>query len=272
MAKEFSSITLGERLRTAQAGAFALTETTHDPLRALPRHCHEHANIAFVLSGSFTEIFDRRSFDCHPHDLIVKPPGERHANRYGAAGMRCIVIEIAKSRLESDYAVLHAFERTEHIRGGPLTALALRAYREFRLMDHASSLAIEGLLLEWIAEASRRRPMARERRTAPWLERAREYLHEEYVEGRSLATIASEIGVHPTHLAREFRKAFGCTVGEYVRKLKVEFACQLLVESDASLLEIACSAGFADHSHFTRTFRRLTGFTPGEYRRLTRSR
>ena len=271
MGTAFSAITLGERVRTARAGAFEITETTHDPLRALPRHCHEHANVALVLAGSFDEIFDRRSFDCRPHDLVVKPPGESHANRYGTAGMRCVVFEIAERRLESDYAVRGAFERTERIRGGPLAALALRAYREFRIMDHASPLAIEGIMLEWIAEASRRRE-ARERGRPAWLERASELLHEEYAEGHGLAAVAAAAGVHPAHLAREFRRAFGCTVGEYVRRLRVEAACRMLVESEASLLDVAVSAGFADHSHFTRTFRRATSLTPSEYRRLARAR
>jgi AraC family transcriptional regulator len=271
MASGFSAITLGERLRTAEAGAFALTETAHDPLRALPRHCHEHANVALVLSGSFTEIFDRRSFECRAHDLIVKPPGERHANRYGEAGMRCVVIEVASERLESEYAVTRAFERAEHIRGGPLAALALRAYGELRTMDASSPLAIEGLLLEWIAEASRR-DGPRERRAAPWLERAREYLDEEEAERHGLAALAREVGVHPTHLAREFRRAFGCTVGEYVRERRIEQACRLLAESDALLFEIAARVGFADHSHFARTFRRRIGMTPLEYRRMVRPR
>ena len=89
MAAHFSSITLGERLRSATAGPFVLTETTHEPLRLLPRHCHEHANVAFVLGGSFTEIFDRRSFECRAHDLgqqLALALLQQHANADPAAG------------------------------------------------------------------------------------------------------------------------------------------------------------------------------------------
>jgi AraC family transcriptional regulator len=55
-------------------------------------------------------------------------------------------------------------------------------------------------------------------------------------------------------------------VGEYVRRVRVEFARDAVVNTDAPLVEIAYRAGFADHSHFTRTFKRLTGMTPYEFR------
>lgn len=272
MASLFSPISLGERIRRSEAGPFILTETTHAPNRALPRHCHERANVAFVLSGSFTESVDRRSFECGPNSLIIKAPGEAHANRYGSAGMRCLLIEVEDRVPASSRSVRRAFERTEHVRGGPLASLAMRAYREFRIQDEVSALAIEGLMLEWIAEASRRTTARAERRLPPWLERATEILHEERDQGHTLASIARAVGVHPTHVAREFRKAHRCTLGEYVRKLRVDFARCRLIETDASLVEIACAAGFADQSHFTRTFKRHTGLAPGAYRRLARTR
>ena len=60
--------------------------------------------------------------------------------------------------------------------------------------------------------------------------------------------------------------------GEYVRRLRVEIACQRLASSDMPLAEIALAAGFSDQSHFTKTFRHYNGMTPGEYRRRLRSR
>lgn len=272
MANAFSPISLGPRLRTAQAGPFTLTETAHEPERTLPRHCHERANIALVLGGTFTEIFDRRSFECGRGSLVIKPPGEVHANRYGTAGMRCVVIEVGHDQLESGYGVIRAFERIEHLRGGPCAALAVRVYREFRLLDDVSSLAIEGLMLEMIAELSRRKPARPESRPPEWLERARELLHDELAENQTLATIASAVGVHPSHLAREFRRIYRSTIGDYKRTLRIELACRRLADSDAPLFEIAAEAGFADHSHFTRTFKSRLGLSPGEYRRIARSR
>jgi AraC family transcriptional regulator len=74
------------------------------------------------------------------------------------------------------------------------------------------------------------------------------------------------------HLARAFRRHYGCTPGDYVRKLRVESACRRLATSDAPLIEVALSAGFSDQSHFRRAFRRQVRMMPGEFRRNFRSR
>jgi AraC family transcriptional regulator len=101
MNQHFSPITLGERLRTITAGGFVLTETVHPANHQLSRHCHELTNIAFVLNGSFTEVLDRKSFECRPQSLLIKPAGEAHANSYGSAGVRCLLIELQRQQVEA---------------------------------------------------------------------------------------------------------------------------------------------------------------------------
>jgi AraC family transcriptional regulator len=95
-------------------------------------------------------------------------------------------------------------------------------------------------------------------------------LRARFSEPLSLATVAHEVGMHPAHLAREFGRWYHCTVGEYLRTLRIEFAQQALAASDAPLGVIALQAGFCHQSHFNRTFIRLIGMTPGAYRALTR--
>jgi AraC family transcriptional regulator len=59
-------------------------------------------------------------------------------------------------------------------------------------------------------------------------------------------------------------------MGSYVRRLRLDWAAGELVRSDRSLAALAVAAGFADQSHFTRFFKRHTGFTPNTYRRMMR--
>ena len=261
----FSPITLGARLRTADVAGFVLTETTHPPNHQLPRHNHELTNIAFVLNGSFTEILDRRSFECQPQSLLIKPAGEAHANRYGTAGMRCLVIEFQQHRLESLHGWSQALNQVSHMHGGSLSLLGMRIYKEFRLMDPATPLAIEGLMLELVAGLSRQRSPA-ERKRPRWLERAREILEADFQENVSLTRVAEAVNVHPVHLARVFRKQFACTPGEYVRQLRINFACRQLSQTDTPLVEIALASGFAHQAHFNRVFKAQTGMTPSEFR------
>jgi AraC family transcriptional regulator len=100
--------------------------------------------------------------------------------------------------------------------------------------------------------------------------RAREYLSAHFRESIGLSDVARAAGVHPVHLAQIFRRRYGQTVGECVREMRIEFATRALGDHEQSIGEIALSAGFADHSHFARTFKACTGATPSEYRRSLR--
>jgi AraC family transcriptional regulator len=73
------------------------------------------------------------------------------------------------------------------------------------------------------------------------------------------------------HLAVEFRRFYGSAPAEYIRRLRVEFACRALSGSTAPLIEIALAAGFSSQSHFSNTFKRLIGMTPTAYRAAFRA-
>jgi AraC-like DNA-binding protein len=84
----------------------------------------------------------------------------------------------------------------------------------------------------------------------------------------TLKEVSLSLNVHPTYLSREFSKYFDdLSFGDYIRKLRIEKAIQLLNESDRSLAEIAYLTGFSDQSHFTRIFKKHTGKKPSEYRK-----
>jgi len=83
----------------------------------------------------------------------------------------------------------------------------------------------------------------------------------------SLEARAKESGYSPIHFSRMFRAATGHTPHNYVVRLRVERARQLLANSPRSLSEIALECGFSSHSHMTRTFHELVGTTPSTYRR-----
>jgi AraC family transcriptional regulator len=144
--------------------------------------------------------------------------------------------------------------------------LARHLYEEFRADDPAGRLAIEGLALALVADAAR--VDARVPRPAPrWVRHAVEIVRAAGAAPPGLAEIATEVGIHPVHLARVFRRRYGCSIGEYARRLKVERAAEALRDTRLPIGRLAHRLGYADHSHFSRSFRRATGFSPSEYRR-----
>jgi len=103
-----------------------------------------------------------------------------------------------------------------------------------------------------------------------WLQQAEALIRGRYAEHLALADIAGAVGIHPVHLARRFRKLYKCSIGEYVRQLRIEFAMEQMSKTNRSLSDLALATGFSDQSHFSRTFRKLTGLTPRQFREISR--
>jgi AraC family transcriptional regulator len=258
----------GTTVQSSAVAGFTLTETAYGSNVRLPEHSHQAAYFCFVLQGGFTEHYERQRRACSPSTLLFHPPDEVHSDHFHSK-TRCFNLEIAP--LDMTAGRLHPRIEPTGFRGGLLRALVTRLYSEFRNMDDLSPLVVEGLMLELIGEASRQ-SLRSSKADPPWLVQTRDILHQQFRHGLTLSNIAKLVGVHHTHLAREFRRHYRCTVGEYVRQLRVEFACRKLSTSDTPLSEIALAAGFVDQSHFSRTFKVQTGFSPARYRAAFRAR
>jgi AraC family transcriptional regulator len=93
-----------------------------------------------------------------------------------------------------------------------------------------------------------------------------EFIDANYARDLSLSELAAVAGMSTFHFAREFKRATATTPHQYLMKLRVERAKELLSKSEMPLIDVSSEAGFSDQSHFTRLFRRLTGTTPQSYR------
>ena len=257
----------GTVLRSCATTEFTLTETAYSSGVKLPEHAHERAYFCFVLQGCFAESYGSQSHECHATTLIFHPRGEMHSDYFHTAA-RCFNLQIDSKLTDRLQLQTPMMDCLAHFRGGLLAQLAARLYREFRGMDELSPLVVEALTLEMVVEAFRH--SSRQQKGGPprWLNRARKLLDDDFREPHTLSEISAYAQVHPAHLARDFRRRQGCTVGEYIRRRRIEFACDRISRSNASLSQIALEAGFSHQSHFSVTFKRVIGMTPDEYRRI----
>lgn len=255
----------GNVLKTISIADFKLTETVYASSLKLPSHAHESTYFCFVLDGSFTEFYESQTRSCHSSTLIFHPANEMHSDHFHT-GARCFNIQMNTRWLERVMQHSRVIHTPADFCGERFSFLAMRLYREFLGADDFSSLTIEGLMLELVAEASRHSTHKLGHRPPLWLRRVRETLDEQFGESVSLIALSETVGVHPVHLAREFRRFYRCTIGQYVRKTRIEFACRQISNTNAALTDIAHAAGFFDQSHFARTFKKFVGMTPSEYR------
>jgi AraC family transcriptional regulator len=258
----------GETLRSRQVASFQLSERVYAPGYQTPKHMHKQALFCYVMQGHYTERYGSRTRECTSSSLLFHPPGELHAEHFGEAGGRSFIVELAPHWLTQVREQLPYADSPADFHGGEL--LARKLHREFTHEDGVSPLIIEGLMMEMLGETVRRNVTPARPDAPRWLQQAKDLLHARFTENLTLAEVAQQVGVHPVHLAQTFRKTYQVTVGEYVRKLRIEYACRELSTSAKPIVDIALAAGFCDQSHFTRTFKRVIGTAPSQYRETLR--
>ncbi len=259
----------GEPVRRRQILGFAIVENRFAASRTIPPHRHALSHLTCILAGGFVETYPDRSLEPSKGTVLVVPQGRVHEDAIGPVGAHTLSIEIGPktlARLEETASIL----REPQVVAGPEIERAVeRLYGEFRSRDDASLLAIAALTLELLA-AAQRRDRVDESSGRNWMDDVLAELHRDPRSGASLGELASRFGVHESHLARTFRRRNGCSIGEYVRWLRLEGAKAALAESNSTLAEVALEAGFFDQAHFSRAFRKAYGLAPSAYRKSLR--
>jgi AraC family transcriptional regulator len=100
--------------------------------------------------------------------------------------------------------------------------------------------------------------------------RVLELIDAQLADGVSVAELAREAGLSPTHFARAFKQSVGRAPHQYLLAARLERARRMLDIPEASLSDVALRTGFADQAHFTRLFKRRFGVTPGAVLRRRR--
>nr|WP_246363949.1 AraC family transcriptional regulator [Halobacillus locisalis] len=103
-------------------------------------------------------------------------------------------------------------------------------------------------------------------RYSPIIERARRYIFQHLSDELSLKDIAKEINVHKGYLSSVFKKEVGEPVSQYINRLRIKEAKELLSITDYSLLDISSMLGYNSQSYFTRVFKQMEGIGPKEFR------
>jgi len=240
----------GDATRTANASGFRFTESSYQPGLNLPPHSHELAHFCLVLRGNYIERFEKAFQERKPSTLIFYPPDTVHAETSHTGGQHFLIeIESWRSEELRDGA---AFKQ------GPLELcdqaelwIVSRLLRESRDGDELSPLALESLALELMVNVARTCFQDHLKEPPKWLNQARQALEARFRTPPGLEMLAAMVNVHPVHLARAFHRFEGCTISDYVRQLRVDYARRKMMSGNVRLVDIALSSGFSDQSRFS---------------------
>lgn len=247
-------------------GGFVLEDIHYPSGTIIPTHTHSISGVYVTYSGEGREIWNGREQPLLPGTAIFRPAGDPHSNLYSSP-TSLVVIGMPAMQIARLAGSGVCLQNPVVSRSGSLALLAQKIASHLRADNIAAMLIVEGAALEILGELFQK-PAAN---GSSAVAHAEALLRQTFKRPLSLWALARAVNLHPVHLSREFRRLHHMTIGEYIRKLRIEYVCVRLRSSPASLSDLAHEAGFTDHSHLSRTFKSLMGTSPSDFRAATRS-
>jgi AraC family transcriptional regulator len=227
-------------------------------------HYHDTLHLSLVLQGGNLEKRRQKNIERVSGVVTFYDPGEPHQSTHTMAGSRHVNLEITGQFLEHYQARANA-EDLARISSPDAGFLMLQVYKEMQLADADGALEIESSVLRLLGLATLPRRWSQK---PAWVKKVDAVLHDRWDEKVTLDELAGVAQLHPGHLSAYFPQYFGCTIGEYRRKLKIDRALTYMGRDSRSLTEVAYLCGFADQSHFIRVFKTQTGWSPRRLKQM----
>lgn len=237
----------------------------YEPFENHPRHRHDTACITLVFGGALEESISQANVHAGVLSAVIKPADLPHGDTFGPKGAATLQIGMS-AEISREYRSFLAYR---WVQGGETARVLLQ------LLAGAPDGRGERDLWAGFADvlATPRDLCQLPKGQAPHgrLADLAHQLDEGSDQGLCVRTTAESMGMHPVSLARAFRRQFGCSITEYIRRARILRAAQQLAEGGEALAGIAADTGFSDQAHFTRAFRAETGLPPGQFRRMVRA-
>ena len=259
-----SGETTGRIVRSCAFNGVIVSTTRSAPsTRAPDPHYHESAHLCLIVHGTDVETRSGRSYRRQPGDLHFYHAGESHASTVCSKRLTSALVEFGECFLSRYQLTEDQLARAVH-ENSFAPFLVLQLQHELLQNDVHTPLGLDALSLELVNYSRERFELV----TPPWVSTVAQMLKDHVHAPLGLGELAAACGVHPVTISRQFRRYFSCSLSEYRRRIMVRRSLQLVDDASSTLRDVAFACGFADQSHFIRAFRRVTHFSPSEYRHL----
>ena len=267
---------------------FSLFVRWMNPQGKTPTHKHDFIELVIVFSGSGDHEYGGQVIKVQKGDIFVIPRGKYH--RYGTcspdfAVMNILYIPESISMPLLDFTYLPGYEalylgkvpddgtcplfHPEEKDMEQIRELALGLQHESENRTPGYLFNMMGLFMSLLGHLARIYPGGHHSAKKLYLNTAGviTYLNRNYRKTVSIARLCSIAGMSKASLMRNFARATGTTPLQYQMRLRIADAVMMLRSTEKCLADIAYETGFSDSNYFGRQFKRVTGRTPGAYRK-----
>ncbi|MDR1722745.1 MAG: AraC family transcriptional regulator [Tannerella sp.] len=261
-----------------------------DNLEQTSWHYHNSYEIHFILEGSGKRIVGDSMEEFHPGDLVFIGKNLPHvwiADRehvdVSRRMLESVFLQFTPEILIGEQLELPEFkyvtralslsERGMQIKGDTLNVIS-ELLLQMPYMNAFDRMIFFYTILDRIGRCENFKPLVGKEymktRFTPQNKRIatiHDYMMNNYKDDINLHVLAEKVSMAEGSLCRFFKSNTGMTLFEYLNKIKINFACKLLMNRELSILDVCLDSGYNNISHFNKQFRRFIGCSPDKFRK-----
>lgn len=255
-------------------------------------HYHQEFELSFITEGSGKRIVGDSIEEFHPGDLIFIGPriphvwlsDESHIRQHSGRTLESVYLLFNQEILPQGLTTLPEFtqvrkavqlsERGIRITGDTLNEVS-RIMLQLPYMNPIKRLMFFYEIMDLIGKSNSFSYLASSdyvktkfETTNTRINRIHEFLMKNYRNEIDLEEVADAVHMAPASVCRFFKSSTGLTVFEYLNKIKIDYSCRMLLNTDQNIVDISYDCGFNNLSHFNKQFKKFIGKTPTEFRKL----
>lgn len=257
-------------------------------------HYHQEFELSFITEGSGKRLVGDSIEAFHPGDLIFIGPRiphvwfseESRGRQHSGRTLESVYMLFNNDILPAGLTGLPEFDHVRKAvnlseRGIRITGTTLNEVSKImlqlpylnrikRLMFFYEIMDLIGRSDSFSYLASAEYVKTKFKTTNSRVNRIHEFLMKNYQNDIDLHEVADIVHMAPASACRFFKSSTGLTIFEYLNKIKIDYSCQLLLNTDLNIVDISYDCGFNNLSHFNKQFRKFINKTPTQFRELRR--
>ena len=245
-------------------------------------HTHSSFELYYLLSGTQKFFIQHTVYSMHPYDLALVVPGTLHRTTFSATSTheRIVImfdhlyvqelLDLFPSIIEEDFSSKPVITVPEDLRP-QIDGLFSRLFQEYEKKDDYSARLMSHYLCDILLlltrySKSKDEPALPSSPQDEAIGRAAYYISQNYNQPITLDDAARAAGLSTTYFSKKFKSVTGFGFKEYLNSIRIQKACKELLNTKASVTEVALRCGFENSNYFGDLFYKVNGMSPRAWR------